>query len=222
MNKQQVIIIGSSGHSKVIIDIFEKTQQYTLLGLLDATRKPGDETMGYKVLGKEEDLPRLINENAGCQVIVAIGDNWVRQKVVNNVLAIMPGISFASAIHPSAQIARNVVIGKGVAIMPGAIINSDTLIGDFTIINTKASIDHDGEMSGFSSLGPNATIGGRVTIGEGSAVSISATVIHNINIGRHSLIGAGAVLMEDCDDYMVMHGVPAQKIRSREPGEKYL
>lgn len=176
MNNQNVIIVGSSGYSKVIIDIFEKENKYQIVGLLDAYRNIGEETLGYKVIGKEDDLPVLLSKKSNCKIFIAIGDNWIRKKVMNKIIDIVPNIDFATTIHPSAQIGKNVQIGKGVAIMAGAIINSDTKIGDFTIINTKASIDHDSKMLKFSSLAPNVTTGGNVSIGEFSAISIGATL----------------------------------------------
>lgn len=221
MNDQTVLIIGSSGLSKVIIDIFEKEGKYQISGLLDDIRNIGEETLGYKVVGKIEDLPELLADNINCKIFIAIGDNWSRQKVMNRVLEINPDIEFVSTIHPSAQIGKNVKIGMGVVIMAGAIINSDTRIGDFAILNVKASISHDCNMSAFSSLGPNVTVGGYVTIGEFSAISIGATIKDRLTIGKHSIIGAGALLMKDCEDNVVMYGVPAQKIRSHEIGEKY-
>ena len=221
MNIQKVLIIGSSGLSKVIIDVFEKEGKYQILGLLDDFRNIGDETLGYKIVGKVEDLPGLLSDNTNCEIFIAIGDNWARHKVMIRVLEIAPNIEFASTIHPSAQIGKNVKIGKGVVIMAGAIINSDTYIGDFTILNVKASISHDCKMHEYSSLGPNVTIGGYVTIGEFSAICIGATIKDRVNIGNHSIIGAGALLLKDCEDNIVMYGVPAQKIRNREIGEKY-
>lgn len=222
MIKQTVIIAGSSGHLKVIIDIFEKENKYEILGLLDPDKNIGENVSRYEVIGRDEDLPALILGKDSCKIFVAIGDNWLRQRVVNKLIAISPNIDFASTIHPSAQIGKDVQIGKGVAIMAGAIINSSTVIEDFTIINTKASIDHDCRMLKFSSLAPNATTGGNVIICEYSAISIGATIKHGISIGKHTVIGAGALLMKNCSENQIMYGVPAKEIRKREIGEKYL
>lgn len=222
MNKETVLIVGSSGLSKIIIDIFEKEGKYEILGLLDAYRNIGEETLGYKVVGKEENLPDLLSKNPNCKLFIAIGDNWIRQKVVDKIIDIIPNIDFASTIHPSAQLGKNVKIGKGVAIMAGAIINSDTIIEDFTIINTKASMGHDCKMLKFSSLAPNVTTGGNVSIGEFSAISIGATIKHGISIGNHTVIGAGGLVMKNCGDNLIMYGIPAKEIRKREKGDKYL
>ena len=68
MNNQKVIIVGASGHSKVIIDIFEKENKYQIVGLLDAYRNIGEEILGYKVIGKEDDLPILLTKNSNCKI----------------------------------------------------------------------------------------------------------------------------------------------------------
>ena len=206
----------------VVIDIFEKEGKYQIVGLLDSFRKIGEETLGYKIIGKEDDLPELLSKNPNCKLFIAIGDNWIRKKVMDKIVEIIPNIDFATTIHPSAQIGKNVLIGYGTAIMAGAIINSATKIGKFTIINTKASIDHDSTMLDFSSLAPNVTTGGCVSIGEYSAVSIGATIKHGISIGKHTVIGAGTLLMNSCGDNLIMYGVPAKEIRKRELGERYL
>jgi sugar O-acyltransferase (sialic acid O-acetyltransferase NeuD family) len=178
--------------------------------------------MGYTVIGRDEDLPELLIAHPGSELFIAIGDNWLRQKVYGKMISLVPHASFATAVHPSAQIGKNVQVGQGTAIMAGTVINSDSRIGTFTIINTGANLDHDCHVHDFTSLAPGATTGGNVTLGEYSVISIGATILHGITIGKHSIIGAGALLTKDCEDNVIMYGVPAKKIRAREPGEKYL
>jgi sugar O-acyltransferase (sialic acid O-acetyltransferase NeuD family) len=218
---KKVIIIGSSGHSKVIIDIFEKEGKYEVVGLLTESKETGGGVLGYMVIREDNDLPDLIVKYPNCAVFIAIGDNWVRKLVRDKIVDLIPNIEFASTIHPSAQIGKNVEIGKGVAIMAGAIINSGTIIEDFTIINTKASIDHDSKMLNFSSLAPNVTTGGNVTVGEFSLISIGAIIKERVFIGNHVIIGAGALQLKNCGDNLIMYGRPAKVIRRREVGEKY-
>ena len=220
MLKEKVILIGSSGHSKVIIDIFEKEGKYEILGIVDFNRKVGETVLGYSILGADNQLPEIIKSHPGTKVFVAIGHNWLRQKVVNNILSLLPSIEFATAIHPSAQIGKAVSIGHGVAIMAGAIINSDAIIGNFTIINTKASIDHECKMNDFSSLAPNATLGGNVSIGEYTSISISATIIQGITIGANTVIGACALVTKNFGDNIVAYGIPAKIKRERRPEDK--
>jgi len=218
MSKKDIIIAGASGHAKVIMDIFEKGSEYHILGLLDKSRQAGEDFFGYKILGKEEDLPQLVTGNS-CQFFIAIGNNWRRSLVAAKIISFVPQAQFVTAVHPSAQIGRGVHIGKGTAVMAGAIVNSDSHIGDFAIVNTNASVDHDCRLMNYSSVAPGAVLGGNVTVGEHTAVAIGATVKNDIMIGKHSIIGAAALLNCNCADHAVMYGVPAKFIRSREAGE---
>ena len=221
MKKQKVLVVGSSGHAKVIIDIFEKNNT-EIIGVIDDYRNKNEKTLNYNVLGKVIDIPEIIKDFDDCNIFVAIGDNFGRHLVVDKIKRMVPRIKFSKAIHPSAQIGKNVIIGQGVAIMAGAIINAEAKIGNFTFINTKASAGHDVEMLDYSSLAPGVTVGGNVIIGEYSAISIWATLKEKLKIGTNSIIGAGSLLMKDCPDNVIMYGVPAQIIRQRKPGEKYI
>jgi sugar O-acyltransferase (sialic acid O-acetyltransferase NeuD family) len=222
MDKPNIIVIGASGHAKVVIDIFERRGDYRITGFIDVKEKVGLDLYGYQVMGVESDLPTLARklDLRGC--FVAIGDNWRRHLVAEKISELMPGLEFVTAIHPSAQIARGATVGRGTVIMAGGILNSDSRVGDFCILNTKAALDHDSLMEDFSSLAPNATAGGNVRIGAYSAVSLGANIIHGRAIGQHSVIGAGAVVLEDIPDFSVAVGVPAKVIRKRNAGDQYL
>lgn len=222
INCKKVIIFGSSGHAKVAIDIFEKTENIKIIGLLDSFKTINENTFDYQILGSEKALPNLLKTDPNIKIFIAIGDNWLRFQIMKKVLDISPGIEFISAIHPSAIIGKNVIIGKGVVVMPGVIINSDSVIEDFCIINTKSSVGHECQVGKFASLASNVTLGGNVKIGNYSAISISATILNNKNVGSHSVIGAGAIVTKDCLDKAVYYGVPAKKIRMREIGDLYL
>lgn len=219
---EKIVIIGASGHAQVIIDIVEQEGRFSIAGLLDMSRKPGETLLGYPILGPEESLPEWQASFGVTGGIVAIGDNWIRHKVVEKIRKIQPNFQFVTAIHPSASLGKEVKIGEGTVVMAGAVINPCSKIGRFCILNTRCSLDHDGVMEDFSSLAPGVTTGGNVQIGAYSAVSLGANLIHGIKVGKHSLVGAGATVLEDIPDYAVAFGVPAKVMREREKGERYL
>lgn len=217
-----IVIIGSSGHAKVVVDIVEKEGRYRIVGFLDPFRAAGEQTMGYPVLGREDDLPALVLAHDIKGAIVAIGDNFTRAQVAGRIKEICPQLPFVTAIHPSASVASEVSIAEGTVVMAGACINSCCSIGRCCIVNTNASLDHDGVLDDFSSLAPGAVLGGNCRIGYCTAVSIGAVVLHGVHVGEHSLIGAGAVLLQSFGSHAVAYGVPAKHIRQRQQGEKYL
>ncbi|MGY5580766.1 acetyltransferase [Vibrio cincinnatiensis] len=219
---KNIVVIGSSGHARVIVDLIRKINEYNIVGFIDDLREPGELTLGIPVIGSESDLPNLINQYdiKGC--IVAVGDNYTRKKIVDEIKKIAPSLKFFTAIHPSAIISEYVNIGQGSVVMAGAVVNSSVTIGEFCIINTRASVDHDCILSDFVSLAPNVALGGFCTIGKLSAVGIGSNLVHNVEIGENCVIGAGALVLSNIEDNVVSYGVPAKKIKSRNLGEKYL
>ncbi len=219
---ENIIIIGSSGHARVIIDIVEKQGQYNIIGMVDSFCPISQEIFGYKILGTEQALPQIMEEKKVSGGIIAIGDNFVRSKMYAKIHEIVPQFAFVTAMHPKANIARGVMIQGGTVVMAGVTINPCCRIGKCCILNTNASLDHDSMMADFSSLAPNAATGGNVTIGAFSAIGIGATLIHGIQIGEHSIIGAGATVLKNIESFSVAYGVPAKVVRTRQAGEKYL
>ena len=219
---ENIVIIGSGGHAKVIIDIVEKAGLYHIVGLLNKSPKKNKKILGYDLLGKEEDLPKFVKTHAIKGIIIAVGDNFTREKVVEIAKEKCPEIVFFSAIHPNASIAPDVSIGQGTVIMAGVSINATSSIGEFCILNTNSSLDHDSQMADFSSLAPGVTVGGECQIGAYSAINIGATLVPRITIGKHSVIGAGSLVNKPVGSFKVVYGSPAKKIRERKEGEKYL
>jgi sugar O-acyltransferase (sialic acid O-acetyltransferase NeuD family) len=215
-----IVVVGASGHAEVVIDILERQGIHRVVGLIDRSAKGN--LMGYEILGTASDLPGIVRERGIAGGIVAIGDNWTRFSVVNALSTLLPGFTFVTAVHPSAQIGRNVTVGRGSVVMGGAVINPNARVGAFCVVNTNASLDHGSEMGDFSGLLPNAATGGNVSIGAFAAVCQGANIIHGVKIGDHTVVGAGATVLENVPPRVVAYGTPARVIRAREPGEPYL
>lgn len=222
MSKRNIIIIGSGGHASVVIDIVEKVGDHTIIGLIDSFRTKGNKVMGYEILGDVEDLPGLSESSGTFDLCIAVGDNWQRHLLYEKVVTLLDDVDLPAIIHPSAQIARSVKMGRGVVVMAGVVINSRTTIGDLSILNTNSGIDHDCELRHYGSLAPGVVCGGNVSIGAFSAIGIGSTVSHGMSIGDHVVIGAGSLVLKDCEPHHVYYGRPAEMVRKRAEGEAYL
>lgn len=219
---KNILIFGASGHAKVIIDIVEKQNVFNIVGLIDTYKKLGTNLGDYKVLGTEDDLPKIVSKYKIFGGIIAIGDNFSRMKIYERISEILPDFQFVTAIHPNAVISKKVMIGDGSVIMAGAIVNSNSFIGRHAILNTKSAVDHDCKIGDFSSIAPGATLGGNVEINIGSAISLGANVIENLSIGKHTVVGAGALVLKSIGDNEIAYGMPAKTVRQRKPSDKYL
>ncbi len=182
----------------------------------------GEKVFGYDVLGHIEDIPTLISRHNLCGLVVGIGDNWIRARLVAAVRAVAPQIRFPNVFHPSAVVAGRVSWGEGNVVLAGCVVNCGSTVGDFCILNTSCSIDHDCRLGDYVSVAPQACAGGNVEIGDYSAICLGARVIHQIRIGAHSVIGAGSTVMDHVPSRVTAYGTPARIIRPREIGDVYL
>ncbi len=219
---KNILIIGASGHGGVVLDCIESKGKYNVLGFIDSFQKKGSEKFGHTILGNEYDILSLMEKHSIFGGIVAIGDNWIRNLMVQRILKISKSFNFISVIHPRAILGKGVTIEKGSVIMPGAIINSFSTIGEFCIVNTNASLGHEGNLEKYSSLSPGVCTGGNFKLGRFSAVSLGAKIIENITIGANTVIGAGSLVLNNIQDQVIAYGSPAVVIRKRSIGEGYL
>lgn len=222
MAKSKLIIVGASGHAKVIIDVFEQMGNYQILGLFDDRFSKGEKVLGYELLGNTESISNFLSKHEGVKVFIAIGDNWTRSKVKHRLEQDVPEISWANAIHPGSHTGKATVLGKGIAVLAGAVINSQAKIGDFAIMGSNCNLDHDSHLGVFASLAPGSTVGGNVQIGKYAAIGLGANIINGLSIGDHTVIGAGATVLQNFGDYLIAYGSPAKIVRARKEGEQYL
>jgi len=222
LKKIPMVIFGVSGHAKVILDIIESGSSYELLGFIDNEAPIGTNVLGYKVLGNDPSLPKLMEEYNFNKGIIGIGDNFIRSKVANFVGELVPNFQFVNCIHPSANISKHCQLGLGNVVMAGVSINPSVKISDHCILNTNCSLDHDCCMGNYSCLAPNSVVGGNTRIGDYSYIGIGCTVFHNIEIGKNCIVGGGSLVIRDTSSDSVFFGSPAKFISSRILGDKYL
>lgn len=199
---KKLVIIGASGHGKVIADIAIKNG-YEIVGFLD-DNDAIQNSLGFPVLGKIKDVPKY---QGACEFVIAIGVNAIRKKIAEQY-----DVEWATLIHPFAVIGVDVQIGKGSVVMANAVINSSAKVGQHCIINTGAIIEHDNVLADYVHVSPNVALAGTVHVGEGTHIGIGASVKNNLEIVGEVVVGAGAVVVKDICEKGVYIGVPARRM----------
>ena len=193
----RLVIIGASGHGRVVADI-ARLNGYEDIVFLD-DNKDVKECGGYPVIGDSSTAP-------DGEIFVAVGNFRIRKMLMERYSdRVMPVL-----IHPNAVIAKDVKIGAGTVVMAGAVINPDTVIGAGCIINTCSSVDHDCNVGDFVHVAVGAHLCGTVNVEESTWIGAGATVSNNINICGNCMIGAGAVVVKDIIEEGTYVGVPAR------------
>ena len=204
--KEKLLIIGASGHGKVVADIAIKMNKWQNIAFLDDD-KSIKISMGLEVVGKTADAFTYKDDY---DIFVGIGNNAIREKIQRKLEE--SGISIPLLVHPNAIIGEQVNLGSGTVVMAGVAINSCTTIGKGCIINTGATIDHDNLIEDYVHISPGVNLAGTVKIGKGSWLGIGSVVSNNVRITGDCRIGAGAVVVKDIAEPGTYVGVPASKL----------
>lgn len=198
MNK--VVVIGASGHGKVVASLAE--------------------SLGYDVVGFADDnsnisfleswpvkRPREWEKN---KYLFALGIGNPRHRQRFFLDLINDGCDPLTLVHPAAVVDKSVRIGRGTVICSGAIISVGVNIGDGAILNTGCVVDHDTIVGDFAHICPGTCLAGEVKIGIGSWIGIGASVNQRLNIGNWVMVGAGSAVISDLAQETIAVGVPAK------------
>ena len=198
---KQVIVIGAGGHGRVIADIVLRNNDVLLGFLDDAHMEP---IWDYPVLGMVQDWRQYADKAV---FVLGIGSNAARRRLSKEISG-----PWYTAVHPSAQIGIDVIIGLGTVVMAHAGINPGTRIGAHCIINTGAVVEHDNVLEDFVHISPNAALCGTVRIGCCTHVGAGAVIKNNCTVCPGCTLGAGSVVVRDLTEPGTYVGVPARKI----------
>lgn len=201
---KQLVIIGASGHGKVVADIASRNEYDDIFFLDD--NESLERCDRYPVVGRCIDFAKY-----DCDFAIAIGNAEIRQSIQQKLEA--AGKTVVILIHPTAVIGENVQFGAGTVIMAGAVINPGARIGVGCIINTCASVDHDCVLRDFVHVAVGAHMAGTCVIGDRTWIGAGATIINNIHICGDCVIGAGAVVIRNIEKSGTYVGCPTRKIR---------
>ena len=200
---KKVIIIGASGHAKVIADIVIKSGD-KLVGFLDDNIQLPNKVIGYPYLGVISNYPKYADD---CCFVIGIGNNSIRKRIAESM-----NVTWYTALHPSAQIAIDTAVGGGTVVMANATINPSATIGKHCIVNTASVIEHDNTIGDYVHISPNATLCGNVSVGDSVHIGAGVTVKNNVSVCRDVTVGAGGVVVKNINESGIYIGVPVTKV----------
>ena len=125
---------------------------------------------------------------------------------------------------------------KKINIQKGASFSSDTILGDYSGIGENCLITRNVVIGKYVMMGPNVKIysinhkfddlsipmcfqgfqnSKKVTIEDDVWIGANVIILPGVTIGKGSVIGAGSVISKNVDEYSIMVGNPAVKVKSR-------
>lgn len=197
-----------------------------------------------KVYVKEKDSVNAPVDFAGCRVFgagdkIVFGD-WADVKPVldanadkiedfvvendarNSAIPMLDLKNIKARIEPGAIIREKVEIGDNAVIMMGAIINIGAVIGSGTMVDMGAVLGGRAMVGNNCHIGAGTVLAGvieppsaqPVVIEDDVVIGANAVVLEGCRVGRGSVVAAGAVVVEDVPEGVVVAGVPARVIKA--------
>lgn len=171
------------------------------------------------VFGNWDELKGILEENAD-----AIEDIVIENDRRNSGVPLIDMKDIPARIEPGALIREQVEIGSNVVIMMGAVINIGAVIGDGTMIDMGAILGGRATVGKNCHIGAGAVLAGviepasatPVIVEDGVLIGANAVVIEGVHIGKNSVVAAGAIVVEDVPDGVVVAGCPARIIKEKD------
>ncbi|MBE2271530.1 MAG: acetyltransferase [Anaerolinea sp.] len=191
----RLLILGAGGHAKNVAEV-ALSLGMEIAGFLDDQQANWGKTFfGYPVLGGIDlDVVRKLEP---VSLVVAIGNNRVRQALVEKFSSTPETFTWATLCHPRALISPSAHVGSGTVILPGAIINAEVQIGAHVIVGSGAIIDHECVVEDFAHIACGATLGGGVQISTRSLIDTGAIVKRLVRIAEDVAVQPGEVITND-------------------------
>jgi sugar O-acyltransferase (sialic acid O-acetyltransferase NeuD family) len=205
--ENKIILIGYSGHGKVVADVALENG-LNIVGY--AEKKIIDNNpFNLKYLGSENE-ETFIGWKIDADFLIGIGDNIIREKVYNNIINRGREVKTLKSI--TSIISKYSTIGNGTFVSSNVTVNASSRIGINVILNTGCIVEHECNIENSVHIAPGAVLAGNVTIGERSFIGANAVLKQGIVIGKDVVVGAGTVVLHDIPDNMKIVGNPSRFI----------
>ena len=189
--KEKIILIGGGGHCHSVIDVIEQEDKYEIIGIVDKKELIGNDILGYKIIGSDDDLETIFKTCKNAIITVGqIESNTVRVKLFNKLKEI--GFTLPIIISPLAYVSKHSFIDEGTIIMHQSLVNANVKIGKNCIINTKALIEHDVTIEDNCHISTASVLNGAVLVKANTFFGSNATSKQCIEI--NGFIKAGGLV----------------------------
>ncbi|BCJ87646.1 2,3,4,5-tetrahydropyridine-2,6-dicarboxylate N-acetyltransferase [Effusibacillus dendaii] len=150
-----------------------------------------------------------------------IEDYVVENDRRNSAIPLLDIKNIHARIEPGAIIRDQVSIGNNAVIMMGASINIGAVIGEGTMIDMNVVVGGRGTIGKNCHIGAGSVIAGvveppsakPVVIEDDVVVGANAVILEGVRVGKGSVVAAGAVVVDDVPENVVVAGIPARIIK---------
>jgi sugar O-acyltransferase (sialic acid O-acetyltransferase NeuD family) len=191
--QENIILIGGGGHCSSVIDVIEQQGVYRIAGIVDVKEKKGQKLLGYKIIGCDDDLPKLSGEYRNFIITLGHLKSPKRRIEIFNKL-IQLEVEMPAIVSPLAYVSNYAIIGYGTIVMHMAQVNASAIIGNNCIINSKALVEHNAVIGNHCHISTGVLINGGTKVGDSSFIGSGTVCREYIEIPAGSFIKANSLV----------------------------
>ena len=185
-----IILIGGGGHCISCIDVIEMTKEFSILGIIDSSKKKGTKTLDYEVIGDDNDIEILSKTCVNFLITIGqIKSHLIRQEIYLKLKKL--NLKLPIIISPLSYVSRYADINEGTIVMHDAIINAGAKLGKCNIINSKSLIEHEVLVGDFCHISTSSIVNGQTVIEDNCFIGSNSVLVNNIKIKKNTIIPAG-------------------------------
>jgi len=224
MNTQELIDYISNSKKVTPVEVLVKgTLQELFISNSDFLNSKGIKYFGNKdfgtLFGDWNEIEQIILKNSNL-----IDDYEVKNDRRNSAIPMLDLKNINSRIEPGAIIRKTAKIGNNCVIMMGAVINLGAEIGDRTMIDMNVVVGGRVFVGADCHIGAGTVLAGviepasakPVVIEDKVVIGANAVILEGVKVGRNSVVAAGAVVINDVPENVVVAGTPARVIKEKD------
>jgi sugar O-acyltransferase (sialic acid O-acetyltransferase NeuD family) len=213
---KDIVLFGSGGMAlevvQLIEDINELKPTWNILGYIDDFRGDQGENNpvinGYRILGTRDAVGDF---DKSVSWVIAVGNPKSKREIVE---ALAPyGLNYATLIHPTAKISKNVTVGAGTIISIGCIVSVNVVLEAHIYLNMRTIIGHDAVIKSFSTCLIDCIVAGNVLINEGVLLGSNCVIREKKTIGRNAKISMCSAVYFDVEDNVTVMNRPPKGMK---------
>jgi sugar O-acyltransferase (sialic acid O-acetyltransferase NeuD family) len=213
---RDIVLYGSGGMALEVVqlleDINEAEPTWNILGYIDDFRggQGADNPVvsGYKILGTREAVRHF---DSSVYWVVAVSSPAAKKEIVDSLAPYH--LRYATLIHPTAKISKNVTVGEGTMISYGCIVSVNAALGAHIYLNMRTVIGHDTVIRDFSTCLIDCVVAGNVLISEGVLLGSNCVIKEKKTIGKNAKISMGAAVFFDVEDNVAVMNRPPKSMK---------
>ena len=207
---KKLIIFPFNGNGIEALDCIQENT-FEFIGFIDDSAEKLAAKNAWPVYDRS-----LLDKHPDALVLAVPGSPLSYQKRGDHIKSLnITDNRFATIIHPSASIGKNVRVGINCLIMAGVVITSNAVIGNHVCILPNTVIHHDAIVHDYTLIGCNVAVAGGTTIGNNCYIGSGTNIMNGISIGSNTLIGLGSNVVAGVPEYSKIAGNPARQLKAK-------